>query len=185
MLPRTGAQHTGPSPLLHAWPLLLWALPGVPLGAVALAQLPEDALAIVVSVAVLAALVLLERTSGGVVPRWSAPAAGLAAGALTASTSINGPPLVLHLLRSGVGPAESRGTLAVCFLVLDAGGLIALAIGGVFDAHPSLPLLLAGALAGQRVGARLATHTDPERWTAVTKALLAVSAVALAAGAAL
>lgn len=182
MLPRRANRHVA---LSHARPLLIWAAPGVPVGALLLAHLPEDALALFVSGAVLAALAAMRAPAAVPAPRWSAPAAGFAAGALTASTSINGPPLVLHLLRARLGPVDSRAALAVCFLVLDVGGMAALVLGGLFAVPASLPLLLIGALAGQRAGALVTKDVDPARWTAAVRALLAISALALAAGAAL
>ena len=85
------------------------------------------------------------------VPAW---AAGLAAGALTTSTSTNGPPMLLHLLGRGATPAQVRDTLTTCFVGLAAIG--ALALFGTGD--PELPDGGAGARPGAR-RARRATSS--------------------------
>jgi uncharacterized membrane protein YfcA len=150
-----------------------------------LARLPEDALAALVSVSVLAALVAVRpgRVPPGAPPPWSLPLAGLSAGALTTSTGTNGPPLVLHLLRASASPQEARVTLAAMFLALNVAGLAALAIGGVLELAAALPLLLVAGVAGHRAGRLLAGRLHPERWGSLVRVLLAVSAVAVAAGA--
>ena len=50
------------------------------------------------------------RVTSAHVPAWLA---GLAAGALTTSTSTNGPPMLLHLIGRGVKPEQVRDTLTV------------------------------------------------------------------------
>ena len=93
-------------------------------------------------------------------PAW---AAGLAAGALTTSTSTNGPPMLLHLLGRGATPEQVRDTLTVCFVGLAAIG--ALALFGTGDPElpgrdagrsVCVPAVLAGHLVGRRAFARLA-----------------------------
>ena len=70
-----------------------------------------------------------------------APVAGLAAGALTTTTSTNGPPMLLHLLGRGVPPEQVRDTLTVCFIGLAALGALALAMAGE-PATPDWQLVL-------------------------------------------
>ena len=61
--------------------------------------------------------------------------AGFAAGALTTTTSTNGPPMLLHLLGRGATPEQVRDTLTAGFIGLAALGAIALAVTGT----PALP----------------------------------------------
>jgi uncharacterized membrane protein YfcA len=150
-----------PQPLARETALMLaWAAPGVVAGVALLRSLSALALQVAVTVGVLATLVA--RHIGGArahVPAW---AAGLAAGALTTSTSTSGPPVLLHLLGRGAPPARIRDTLTSCFLGLAVLGGVALAATGT----PALPRALyvavlvpavaAGHLAGRRVFARLA-----------------------------
>ena len=72
------------------------------------------------------------RVRAAHVPAW---AAGATAGALTTSTSTNGPPMLLHLLGRGATPEQVRDTLTVCFLGLAAIGALALFATG----DPDLP----------------------------------------------
>jgi hypothetical protein len=112
------------------------------------------------------------------VPAW---AAGFAAGALTTSTSTNGPPMLLHLLDRGASPAVVRDTMTVCFLGLAVLGGIALAVTGT-PALPDaglvlglIPAVLVAHLVGRRLFARLAAGGSYE---AVLNVLLAVAALA-------
>jgi uncharacterized membrane protein YfcA len=148
-----------PRPLRRPTLLMLaWALPGALAGAAVLRALPADALQVAVTLGV-AGTLAARRVTTAHVPGW---AAGFAAGALTTSTSTNGPPLLLHLLGRGATPAQVRDTLTVCFVGL--AGLGALALFGTGDpALPDgtltlglVPAVLAGHLVGRRAFARLA-----------------------------
>ena len=71
--------------------------------------------------------VAARRVTTAHVPAW---VAGLAAGALTTSTSTNGPPMLLHLLGRGARPEQVRDTLTVCFIGLAGIGAVALFVTG-------------------------------------------------------
>jgi uncharacterized membrane protein YfcA len=170
-----------PRPLVRpAAVLLAWAVPGAVAGVAVLRALDAVALQLAVTAGVAATLAARRLgTRGGT---WPAPPAGLLAGALTTSTNTNGPPLLLHLLGRGAGPAVVRDTLTVCFLGLAAVGALALAVTGTEDAVPSpgvlaalVPLAAAGHLAGRPAFARLARGDSYEP---VLTAVLAVSVVA-------
>ena len=90
------------------------AAPGALAGVVVLRALPEAALQIAVTLGV-AGTLAARRVTSAHVPAW---VAGLAAGALTTSTSTNGPPMLLHLLGRGATPEQVRDTLTVCFIGL-------------------------------------------------------------------
>jgi uncharacterized membrane protein YfcA len=149
-----------PRPLRHTPWLLASAVPGALAGVAVLRSLPSEWLQVAVSVGVIGTLAA-RRVRSARLPAW---AAGPAAGALTTSTSTNGPPLLLHLLGRGASPGEIRDTLTTCFLGLAAIGGAALATTGD-PALPDgalvgalLPLVAAGHVAGRRVFRRLAAR---------------------------
>ena len=77
------------------------------------------------------ALARRRRDAGaGNPPRWAAPAAGFASGALTTSTNTAGPPVVLYALARGATPVQTRDTLTVTFIGFALLGAAALALGG-------------------------------------------------------
>jgi uncharacterized protein len=164
-------------------PLLAAAVPGLALGAAALALLSKAVLQVIVGLIVMAASAaqLRGRLIGRPTRRRSGTAAGLASGALTTSISVSGPPLVLWLESRGVSPAELRATLAACFLALNlAGCLVLVPLAGADRVVPAgvlLPLL-GLVLAGHLVGARAFGRLDTRRFS------LAVLGLAVLTGAA-
>jgi hypothetical protein len=159
--------------------MLAWAAPGAFAGVAVLRALPAVGIQIAVTLGILGTLVA-RRGAGrrAHVPAW---AAGLTAGALTTSTSTNGPPMLLHLLGRGTPPAAVRDTMTVCFLGLAVLGGAALAATGT-PALPSaalvlglLPAVLLAHLVGRRLFRRLAAGGGYE---ALLNVLLAVAAVA-------
>ncbi len=167
--------------------LLAWSLPGLALGALALRELPERLLSALVAAGVLGGLALRLRARSARVRephRWSAPLAGLSSGALSTSTSLSGPPIVLHLLARGVAPDQMRDTLAAVFVGLAALSLPALVVAEAFDVPGALAALLVAALAGQIVGRRLFARLAGDRYeNAVLVVLAAAALIALAASA--
>ena len=111
------------------------------------------------------------------VPAWLA---GLAAGALTTSTSTNGPPMLLHLLGRGATPEQVRDTLTVCFIGLAPIGALRCSCTGEPDlpdgrSSPALvPAVLAAHLVGRRGFCRLA---GGDRYEPVFTAVLLVAVV--------
>jgi uncharacterized membrane protein YfcA len=156
-----GTERRQPRPLVRQTVVILaCAVPGALAGVALLRSLSALALQIAVTVGVLATLALRHlHGSRAHVPAW---AAGVAAGALTTSTSTSGPPIVLHLLGRGTPPGRVRDTLTTCFIGLAAIGAAALAATGTL-ALPDAALVLtlvpgvaAGHLLGRRLFARLA-----------------------------
>jgi uncharacterized membrane protein YfcA len=176
----TLAESRRPQPLRDSTVrMLACALPGAFAGVAVLRALPPVALQILVTLGILGTLAA-RRGAGrrAHVPAW---AAGAAAGALTTSTSTNGPPMLLHLLDRGAAPEAVRDTMTVAFLGLAALGAIALVVTGT-PALPDaslvlglLPAVLAAHLVGRRLFARLAAGGAYEP---VLNVLLAVAAVA-------
>jgi uncharacterized protein len=164
-------------------PMLLAAVPGLAIGAVALTQLSKEVLQVAVGVAVIAAAgwQLRERTRvHRPIPPAAAWGAGFASGALTTSISVSGPPLVLWLEARGVRPEEFRASLAASFLALNlVGGVVLLAAEGTgaFDAG-AVAVLLALVVAGYALGALAFRRLDRERFFTLVLALVAATGVA-------
>jgi uncharacterized membrane protein YfcA len=164
-----------PRPLGRSTVVLLgWSVPGALAGVAVLRALPAEALQIAVTLGVLATLAA-RRVRAAHVPAWLA---GVAAGALTTSTSTNGPPLLLHLLGRGASPGQVRDTLTSCFIALAGIGAVALFATGD-PALPDgalalalLPAVLAGHLVGRRGFARLA---DSDHYEHVLTGVLLVA----------
>ncbi|MGQ0833259.1 MAG: TSUP family transporter, partial [Microthrixaceae bacterium] len=138
-----------PQPLVREAAILVgFALPGALVGVVVLRNLPALALQVLLSAGIVVTLVVRHAlTSRAAVvpvhhdgprprPAWSAPLAGLLAGALSTSTSTSGPPLLLHLLGRGARPSVVRDTLTVCFMSLGLITPIALVVTRTTEAVP-------------------------------------------------
>jgi uncharacterized protein len=169
-----------PRPLARdAVVLCAWALPGALAGVALLRALPPVAIQVAVTLGVVGTLVARRLGRRHLhVPAWTA---GLTSGALTTSTSISGPPLLLHLLGRDLPPARVRDTMTVCFLGLAAITVAALAATGT-HATPDVgavaalvPAVAVAHLVGRRGFARLAAGGGYER---VLTALLLVAVVA-------
>lgn len=156
--------------------LVAWAVPGLALGAILVREAPELALRILLAAGVLLA-VALRIVGGGGPARSSTPAAGLVSGVLTTSIGVNGPPLVVHLLRRGLSAPQIRGTLAATFVTLNAIGLAVLAVAGSLDLPPRFGWLLLASAAGAALGRALAGLLDGRAFEAVVLVLLVASAV--------
>jgi uncharacterized membrane protein YfcA len=156
------------------------------IGALALRELSERVLSGLVAVAVLGGLALRvvgRRAAATARPRaWQLPATGVISGALSTSTSLNGPPLVFCLLARGASPAQTRDTLAVIFIVHAVLGLPALLLTGTFALPGALWLLLLAGVTGQLLGRRAFGRLHGEHYERAVVVVLAVTAVtALAA----
>ena len=163
-----------------AWWLIAASVPGLVLGALFLDWAPGDAVRVLVAAVVVATVVLYVRTPGPVAERRASPAApGFIAGALGATSAINGPPLVLHLRRIGATAAEARDTLAFFFLVSGALTLGALAAVGALRVAPEIVGLVACAAVGQGLGRLVFPRLEAHR-EAATLGVLALSAAAAA-----
>jgi uncharacterized membrane protein YfcA len=163
-------------------PMLVAAVPGLAVGAVALTQLSKQALQVAVGVAVIlaAAWQLRHGRRRPDLPAAAAWTAGFVSGALTTSISVSGPPIVLWLEARGVRPEEFRASLAASFLVLNlAGGALLLAAEGTgaLNAGAVAPLLVLVAV-GYGVGAVAFRRLDRERFFVLVLALVACTGVA-------
>jgi uncharacterized membrane protein YfcA len=156
------AERRRPRPVVRECVVVLgFALPGAVAGVAILRALDPVALQVAVSAGVIATLVA-RRLAKRQTPGWAGPIAGLAAGALTTSTTTAGPPLIVYLLGRRLEPAQVRDTVPVCFLGLSVVGVIALAVTGTSGAVPDVelvallvPVVAAGHLAGRPLFAAL------------------------------
>jgi uncharacterized membrane protein YfcA len=173
-----------PSPLWReSGQILAWGAGGAFAGTFLLARLDTTALQLLVTCTVIVALAARHRSVSkeGLTPFRKLPIVGLAAGALTTTTSANGPPILLYLLGRGVDAPRMRDTLSVLFIAFAVIGLAALALG---DADASLPdgsvvaVLPAAATAGHLTGRPLFAHLAERRYDQVVTVLLLVSVVA-------
>ena len=106
--------------------------------------------------------------------RWGTLVAGSASGALSTSTGLAGPPIVLLLASRGLPKHEFRGTSALYFLPISIAGLAVLALRGLVEA-PEVPLgllLVPAAIAGKAIGTALLKHVSEKAFRAVTLALV-------------
>jgi uncharacterized protein len=158
--------------------LIAAGVPGMALGAVILAQAPEDVLKVAVAVVVTVSAVAVTRTprarSQDDAPVHSGVGAGLLAGLLATTSGVNGPPLLIHLRRAGAGAMEMRDTLAVIFLASGVLTVAILAVGDTLEVPGSIPLLVAAAAVGQGLGRLAFAALEGHRETA-TRCVLALS----------
>ena len=172
-----------PRPLKRATPILLaWSVPGALAGVAVLRALDAVALQIAVSAGVVATVAARRLAGHRRAPAWAGPIAGLAAGALTTSTTTAGPPLIIYLLGRRLDAARMRDTLSVCLLGLSVVGVAALAITGTSGAVPDaalvallVPVVIAGHLAGRPLFAALLRSG---RYEAVLTSVLLTAVVA-------
>ncbi len=182
-----GTEGRRPQPLVRdSLIILAWGIPGVVVGVVALHALGSTALQVGVTLGVFAtlavrALARRRREAGaGHAPRWAAPAAGFASGALTTSTNTAGPPVVLYALARGATPVQTRDTLTVTFIGFAVLGGAALALGGSRGAATpaALAALAPAAVVGHLLGRPMFARIADRRYEPVLTAVLIATALA-------
>jgi uncharacterized membrane protein YfcA len=177
------AERRRPQPALRECAAIVAAaLPGAVLGVAVLRALDPVALQFAVTAGVIATLAARRLAAGRRTPFWGAPIAGLAAGALTTSTTTSGPPLLVYLLGRDLTPERMRDTLPVCFLGLSVVGVAALLLTKTHGAVPTaaqvailVPVVVAAHIAGRPLFRLLARSGSFDR---VVTAILLVSVVA-------
>jgi uncharacterized protein len=156
--------------------LLIPALFGIVVGTVVLGAVNPVYIRLGVGAIVVFSALLLVRDVRlpGAGTRWGALVAGSASGALSTSTGLAGPPIVLLLASRGLPKHEFRGTSALYFLPMSIAGLALLAVRGLVEA-PEIPLGLAlvpAAIAGKAIGTVLLKHVSENAFRAVTLGLV-------------
>jgi hypothetical protein len=156
--------------------LLIPALLGVVLGVEVLSVIDPDYVRLGVGAIVVFSALLLVRDVRlpGANTRWGTLVAGSASGALSTSTGLAGPPVVLLLASRGLRKHEFRGTSALYFLPMSVAGLAALALRGLVEASevPLGLLLIPAAIAGKAAGTALLGHVSERAFRAITLGLV-------------
>ncbi|HEX7169200.1 MAG TPA: sulfite exporter TauE/SafE family protein, partial [Rubrobacter sp.] len=144
--------------------LFVPALLGIVVGAELLGVIDPDYVRLGVGMIVIFSAMLLVRDVRlpGANTRWGTLVAGSASGALTTSTGLAGPPIVLLLASRGLPKHEFRGTSALYFLPISIAGLAVLAFRGLVDSSevPLGLLLVPAAIVGKAVGTALLKHVS-------------------------
>jgi uncharacterized protein len=106
-------------------------------------------------------------------------------GALTMSSSVNGPPLVFTLQARQFDPLRFRSTITTVFAVLDAVGIIVFAASGEIgrDELTAIAVALPGVAVGAAAGIGLRRYLSPARFRGVVLVLLVVAGVTAIASA--
>lgn len=156
--------------------LLVPALLGVVLGVEVLSVIDPDYVRLGVGAIVVFSALLLVRDVRlpGANTRWGTLVAGSASGALSTSTGLAGPPVVLLLASRDLRKHEFRGTSALYFLPMSVAGLAALALRGLVEA-PEVPLgllLIPAAIAGKAAGTALLERVSERAFRAITLGLV-------------
>jgi uncharacterized protein len=156
--------------------LLIPALFGIVIGVEVLSFIDPDYVRLGVGVIVIFSALLLVRDIR--LPeadtRWGTIVAGSASGALSTSTGLAGPPIVLLLASRDLPKHEFRGTSALYFLPMSVIGLAVLAFRGLVEASEiSLGLLLIpAAIGGKALGTALLAHVSERAFRALTLGLV-------------
>jgi len=127
-------------------------------------------LAVGVVVVFSALLLLRDIRLPGAETRWGTVVAGSASGALSTSTGLAGPPIVLLLASRGLPKRVFRGSSAMYFLVMSVAGLIVLFYRGLFDGS-DVPLMLAlipAAFLGKAIGTAMLKRTSEKAFRTIT-----------------
>ncbi|MDP8948792.1 MAG: sulfite exporter TauE/SafE family protein [Actinomycetota bacterium] len=127
-------------------------------------------LAVGVVVVSSALLLLRDIRLPGAETRWGTVVAGSASGALSTSTGLAGPPIVLLLASRGLPKHAFRGSSALYFLVMSVVGVIVLFYRGLFDGG-DVPLMLAlipAAFLGKAIGTAMLKRISERTFRLVT-----------------
>jgi uncharacterized membrane protein YfcA len=170
-------RHLADRPTLRR--LLVGAAPGLPLGVLALAHVPDAGLRIAVAVAVLVMVVILavgwrmteERPATEV-------GAGFVAGAMGTAIGIAGPPIVLVLQAADMEQHRFRATTVSFFVVTNVVTLPLVLGSGVadLDRWPAALVAVPAALAGNRACEGLAHRIPAARFRRLVLTLLVLAA---------
>ncbi len=152
--------HADPSQLRR---LIAWTLPGLPLGLIVHASVPDRPMRLILAVIISLAVALL-------VTGWKVPVrhvaladavAGFVSGMLNTSTGTNGPPLVFDLTSQGMAPDRLRATLSGVFAFSGVTTVLLFAVEGSLDADAfvsgagAVPFAIAGQLIGTQLSSRV------------------------------
>lgn len=136
--------------------LLLPASAGIVVGAEILKTVDPVYIRLAVgTVVVFSALLLLRDVRlPGAESRWGPVVAGSTSGALSTSTGLAGPPIVLLLAARNLPKHAFRGTSALYFLIMSLAGIVVLSLRGLVEGQdiPLAAVLIPAAIAGKAIG---------------------------------
>ena len=174
--------HADPAQLRR---LIAWTLPGLPLGLIVHASVPERPMRLILAAVIAVAVALL-------VTGWRVPVrhvgvadgvAGFVAGVLNTSTGTNGPPLVFDLTSQGLSPDRLRATLSGVFAFSGVATVALFAIEGSLDAEALVTgaVAMPFAIVGQRLGTRMSSKVSEVMFRRLTFVLLIGTALSTGA----
>jgi uncharacterized membrane protein YfcA len=156
--------------------LVIPAIFGIVFGVEVLRVINPDYVRLGVGVIVVFSALLLVRDIKlpGAGTRWGTLVAGTVSGALSTSTGLAGPPIVLLLASRGLPKHEFRGTSALYFLPMSVVGLAVLAFRGLVETSeiPLGLLLIPAAIAGKAIGTALLSRVSERAFRALTLGLV-------------
>jgi uncharacterized membrane protein YfcA len=160
--------------------MLAGAVVGLPVGWAVFTWADDRVLGIVIGVAVLVSVLVIAR---GLDLRHAGRGldvgAGALSGALTMSSSVNGPPLVFTLQARQFDPVRFRSTITTVFAVLDVVGIIIFAAAGEIGGEQltAIAVALPGVALGAVAGIGLRRYLSPVRFRGFVLVLLTIAGV--------
>jgi uncharacterized membrane protein YfcA len=168
--------------------LLPPAFVGLIVGAEILRAVDPDYIRLGVGVVVVFSALLLLRDIRlpGAGTLWGPVVAGSASGALSTSTGLAGPPIVLLLASRGFPKHAFRGSGALYFLVMSVVSLVVLFYGGLLDGGdaPLTLVLIPAAFLGKAIGTAMLKRISEKTFRVVTLGIVILTGTLGAATAA-
>jgi uncharacterized protein len=131
-------------------------------------------LAVGVVVVFSALLLLRDIQLPGAETRWGTVLAGWASGALSTSTGLAGPPIVLLLASRGLPKRVFRGSSALYFLVMSVAGVVVLFYRRLFDASDVqlMLVLIPAAFLGKAIGTAMLKRISEKTFRTITLSIV-------------
>jgi uncharacterized membrane protein YfcA len=160
--------------------MTIGAYVGMPLGLLVYISVDDDALRLLLGLAVLVAAVLLALRVNlhHVGPRLDY-GSGFISGVLATSLSTNGPPLVFVLQARQLSAVRFRATISTVFALTNVGGLVLFAASGQItrDSVVAVFVTVPALLFGQLLGFPIRKHVHGERFRWLVLVLLVAAAI--------
>jgi uncharacterized membrane protein YfcA len=156
--------------------LFVPALFGVVVGTVVLGAIDQVYIRLGAGAIVVFSALLLVRDFNlpGANTGWGPLVAGSTSGALSTSTGLAAPPIVLLMASRALPKHEFRATSTLYFLPMSIARLVVLAVRGLVEAPEVAlgPVLIPAAIAGKAIGTILLRHVSENTFRAVTLGLV-------------
>ena len=152
--------------------LIPWAILGLVFGTEVLLSVNPDYIRLGVGVIVVLSAILLLRdvTVRGIEGRWGTVLAGATSGALSTSTGIAGPPIVLLFAARGLPKASFRASNAAYFLLLSVAIVVVLFARSIVEVSQlwTAAALVPAAFIGKTLGTTLVKRLSNEAFRKIT-----------------